>query len=41
MKPFSHFNATTINEAVSVLRRYKGKAHLISAFDRRGDRCYR
>ena len=30
MKPFSHFNATTINEAVSVLRRYKGKAHLIA-----------
>jgi xanthine dehydrogenase YagS FAD-binding subunit len=30
MKPFSHFNATTIDEAVSVLRRYKGKAHLIA-----------
>jgi len=30
MKPFSHLNATTIDEAVSVLRRYKGKAHLIA-----------
>ena len=30
MKPFAHFNATTIDEAVSVLRRYKGKAHLIA-----------
>jgi xanthine dehydrogenase YagS FAD-binding subunit len=30
MKPFSHFNATTIDEAISVLRRYNGKAHLIA-----------
>jgi xanthine dehydrogenase YagS FAD-binding subunit len=30
MKPFSHFNATTIDEAVDVLRRYRGKAWLIA-----------
>lgn len=30
MKPFSHFNARTIDEAVLVLRRYRGKAHLIA-----------
>jgi xanthine dehydrogenase YagS FAD-binding subunit len=30
MKPFSHFNATTIDEAVEVLRRYSGKACLIA-----------
>jgi len=30
MKPFSHFNATTIGEAVEVLRRYGGKACLIA-----------
>ena len=30
MKRFEHFNASTIEEAVSILRRYKGKANLIA-----------
>jgi xanthine dehydrogenase YagS FAD-binding subunit len=30
MKPFSHFNARTIDEAVEVLSRYRGKACLIA-----------
>jgi xanthine dehydrogenase YagS FAD-binding subunit len=30
MKTFTHFNASTIEEAVSLLRRYKGKADLIA-----------
>lgn len=30
MKPFSHFNGTTIDEAADVLWRYKGKAWLIA-----------
>ena len=30
MKPFAHFNASTIKEAVSLLRRYDGKANLIA-----------
>ena len=30
MKTFTHFNASTIDEAVSLLRRYQGKANLIA-----------
>jgi xanthine dehydrogenase YagS FAD-binding subunit len=30
MKTFAHFNALTINEAVSHLRRYEAKAELIA-----------
>lgn len=30
MKTFAHFNASTIEEAVSLLRRYQGKANLIA-----------
>lgn len=30
MKSFAHFNASTIEEAVSLLRRYQGKARLIA-----------
>jgi xanthine dehydrogenase YagS FAD-binding subunit len=30
MKNFTHFNASTIDEAVSLLRRYQGKANLIA-----------
>ncbi len=30
MKKFAHFNASTVEEAVSLLRRYNGKAHLIA-----------
>jgi len=30
MKPFAHFNSTTIEEAVSLLDRYQGKANLIA-----------
>ena len=30
MKTFTHFNASTIGEAVSLLRRYQGKANLIA-----------
>jgi xanthine dehydrogenase YagS FAD-binding subunit len=30
MKTFAHFNASTIEEAVSLLRRYRGKASLIA-----------
>jgi len=30
MKTFSHFNAKTVDEAVSLLRRYEGKANLIA-----------
>jgi len=30
MKTFTHFNASTIDEAVSLLRRYQGKASLIA-----------
>ena len=30
MKKFAHFNASTVEEAVSLLRRYDGKAHLIA-----------
>jgi xanthine dehydrogenase YagS FAD-binding subunit len=30
MKPFSHFNPRTIDDAALVLRRYRGKAHLIA-----------
>ena len=30
MKKFTHFNASTIDEAVSLLRRYQGKASLIA-----------
>jgi len=30
MKKFAHFNATSVDEAVSILRRYGGNAHLIA-----------
>ena len=30
MKPFSHFNARTLDEAVSLLQRYGDKAHVIA-----------
>ncbi len=30
MKTFTHFNASTIDEAVSLLKRYRGKANLIA-----------
>jgi xanthine dehydrogenase YagS FAD-binding subunit len=30
MKKFTHFNASTVEEAVSLLRRYQGKANLIA-----------
>ncbi|NQU15915.1 MAG: FAD binding domain-containing protein [Desulfobacteraceae bacterium] len=30
MKKFAHFNASTVEEATSLLRRYGGKAHLIA-----------
>jgi len=30
MKKFIHFNASTVEEAVSLLRRYQGKADLIA-----------
>jgi xanthine dehydrogenase YagS FAD-binding subunit len=30
MKTFTHFNASTVKEAVSLLRRYEGKANLIA-----------
>jgi xanthine dehydrogenase YagS FAD-binding subunit len=30
MKTFTHFNASTVEEAVSLLRRYQGKANLIA-----------
>lgn len=30
LKPFKHFNATSINEAVSMLARYKDKAELVA-----------
>jgi xanthine dehydrogenase YagS FAD-binding subunit len=30
MKAFKHFNASTIDEAVALLKRYQGKAHLIA-----------
>ena len=30
MKTFPHFNASTVEEAVSLLRRYQGKANLIA-----------
>ncbi len=30
MKTFAHFNASTIGEAISLLRRYQGRAHVIA-----------
>ena len=33
MKPFSHFNARTLDEAVSLLQRYGGKAQVIKDED--------
>ncbi|MCS7114582.1 MAG: FAD-dependent oxidoreductase [Nitrososphaerota archaeon] len=30
MKPFNHFNAKTVQEAVNLLKKYKGKARLIA-----------
>jgi len=30
MKRFAHFNATSVDEAVSILRRYRGNANLIA-----------